>query len=266
MTKKKIGIIQSRGLGDIVIALPIAWEYKLQGYEVYWPICREFIPSFANTAPWVNWISVPTDGQGKFFYTTPLKLLKEVGIEDQDDILFLYQYLSSTPELTNPDYFAMMKFDQYKYAVADVPFGKKWDLTTCIKRDPIREQQLYDQLVKQDRYMVYQEQSSDVSYSMDLSAVDPAIQKIEITKLTDNIFDWLKVIQGAELIVLIDSVFANLIDQLKICENVEKYFMRKWNRRVDGNPVLLGSWSYIPVQPPEGVKVQSLTDVVGTTK
>ena len=85
-------------------------------------------------------------------------------------------------------------------------------------------------------------------------------------KFTDNIFDWLKVIQGAELIVLIDSVFANLIDQLKICENVEKYFMRKWNRRVDGNPVLLGSWSYIPVQPPEGVKVQSLTDVVGTTK
>ena len=35
---KKLGIIQTRGLGDIHIALPIAFFYKKKGFEIYWPI------------------------------------------------------------------------------------------------------------------------------------------------------------------------------------------------------------------------------------
>lgn len=256
----KIGIIQSRGLGDIVIALPIAWEYHNQGYQVYWPICEEFVNSFKDTASWVNWIGIKVDSTGLFFLDTPMQELRKVGITNDDDILYMYQYLSSVPEKTDPDLFAMMKFDQYKYGVCNVPFSKKWELDKCITRSPEREQALYDRVVKKSRYMVYQQKASDVSYDMDLSEVDPELQRIEITSLTDNIFDWLKIIEGAELIVLIDSVFANLIDQLRICEDTPKYFMRKWNRRVDGNPVLLGAWHYVPVQTPEGVEVRSLAD------
>jgi hypothetical protein len=257
---KKIGIIQSRGIGDIVIALPIAWEYYQQGCEVYWPICREFVSHFKDVAPWVDWIGIKTDSTGFFFLDTPMKELARAGITNEDDILYMYQYLSSVPEKTDPDLFAMMKFDQYKYAISGVPFKKKWELEKCITRNPEREQALYDQLVKKDRYMVYQQKASDVSYDMDLSSIDPEVQKIEITEVTDCIFDWLKIIEGAETIVLIDSVFANLIDQLSICESTDKYFMRKWNRRVDGNPVLLGTWNYVHVEAPEGVQVKSLAD------
>jgi hypothetical protein len=63
---KRLGIIQSRGLGDIVIALPIARHYYDQGWEILWPICQEFIHNFKDTVPWVKWISVTTD-QGSFF-------------------------------------------------------------------------------------------------------------------------------------------------------------------------------------------------------
>jgi hypothetical protein len=259
----KLGIIQSRGIGDIVIALPIAKHYADQGHEIYWPICEDFVSHFKDVAPWVNWMGVPVDPQGQFFLNTPLERLKEVGIELEDDILYLYQYLSSVPERTDPDLFAMMKFDQYKYATTGVPFAKKWTLSECITRDPVREQKLYDQLVTKPRYMVYQGKASDVQYEIDLSGIEDDVEKIEITEVTDCIFDWLKIIEGAETIVLIDSVFANLIDQLKICESTPKYFMRKWNRRVDGNPVLLGTWGYIPVEAPPGVQVQSLADVAG---
>lgn len=258
--RDRIGIIQSRGLGDIVIALPIAWHYHtLENSDIYWPICEEFVASFRESAPWVNWIGIPTDPQGEFFLKTPLSALANVGI-GEDKILYLYQYLSSDPQRTDPDLFAMCKFDQYKYAIANVPFIKKWELKKCITRNPEREKQLFDSVVKQDRYMVYQGRASDVAYEIDLSTIDPAVQRIEITELTDNIFDWLLVLEGAETLILIDSVFANLIDQLGLCKGVPKYFMRKWNRRVDGNPVLLGDWGYVPVQVPEGTEVRSLAD------
>jgi hypothetical protein len=260
---KSLGIIQSRGLGDIVIALPIAQYYHRQGYNIYWPVCEEFIPSFQNTASWVNWLAVKTDKTGYFFYDEPMRLLKEQGITEEEDILYLYQFLNSKPELTDPDYFAMMKFDQYKYAQAGVPFRDKWQLNECITRDSTREQALYDKVVKQPRYMIYQQTSSDVQYEIDLSQVDPELQRIEITAQTNNIWDWLKVIEGAELMIMIDSVYANIIDQLNLNPEAEKYYMRKWNRSVDGNPVLLQNWFYLPVVPPNGERVTSLTDLLG---
>jgi len=259
----KIGIIQSRGLGDIVIALPIALEYHEAGYEIYWPICENFIPSFRSTVPWIKWLPVPVDPVGHFFYDVPKKLLAEQGIVNDDDILYLYQYLSSHADKTDPDLFAMMKFDQYKYAAAGVAFKRKWELAKCLTRNNQREQGLYNSLVKQPKYMVYQQISSDVKYQIDLSSVDPTLQRIEITELTDNIFDWLKIIEGAELLILIDSVFANLVDQLNLCPDKDKYFLRKWNRRVDGNPVFLQEWIYLPVEAPKGEKITSLTDLVG---
>jgi hypothetical protein len=264
MTERtKLGIIQSRGLGDIVIALPVARAYWEDGHDIYWPICEPFVASFRESVPWITWLPVPVDPQGRFFLETPLSLLADQGITSEDDMLYLYQYLSSVPEKTDPDLFAMMKFDQYKYAITGVPFSKKWELSECITRNVEREQKLYDQVVTSDRYMVYQGTASDVAYEIDLSSIDPAVEKIEITELTDSIFDWLKVLEGAETIILIDSVFANLIDQLKICGSADLYFMRKWNRKVDGNPVLLGDWSYIHVEAPAGVQVQSIAEVAG---
>ena len=118
----KLGIIQSRGIGDIVIALPIAKHYADQGNEIYWPICEDFVSHFKDVAPWVNWMAVPVDATGEFFLNTPLERLASVGITEEDDVIYLYQYLSSVPEKTDPDLFAMMKFDQYKYAAAGVAF------------------------------------------------------------------------------------------------------------------------------------------------
>ena len=88
--KKKIGIIQSRGLGDIVIALPIAKFYRDQGWEVYWPICEEFVSNFTHTVPWVKWIPIPTDS-GSFFYDQPMQRLNELGVENA---IYLYQALT----------------------------------------------------------------------------------------------------------------------------------------------------------------------------
>ena len=258
MSQQRIGFIQSRGLGDIIIALPIAREYTRRGYEVYWPVCEPFYQQMVRAAPWVRWMSVPVDEYGAFFYENPHRQLSAIGVTEE---LWLYQYLSSHPDRTNRSHFAQFKFDQYKYAQAEVPFALKWELAECIERDPAAEDRLYSDLVKGDRYMVYQAHASDMSYDIDLSIVDEGVQCIELKELPGySVFDWLKILEGAESMILIDSVFANLVDQLKLNPAADKYYMRKWNRRVDGNPVLLGNWTFVDIADPEGVQVKSLAD------
>ena len=64
---------------------------------------------------------------------------------------------------------------------------------------------------------------------------------VEITRQTDNFFDWLGVIEKASLRVMIDSCFSNLVDQLQMPgQNILLV-------RSPGafTPVLLGDWSYI---------------------
>ena len=75
MTKKRLGIIQSRGLGDIVIALPIARHYYDLGWEVLWPIEEQFIPHVITHVPWVKWIPIPYDPPGRYFYDVPMERL-----------------------------------------------------------------------------------------------------------------------------------------------------------------------------------------------
>ena len=54
----KLGLIQTRGLGDIVIALPAAQALIAEGHEIYWPVDKLWIPDFAEAEPAVRWLPV----------------------------------------------------------------------------------------------------------------------------------------------------------------------------------------------------------------
>lgn len=240
---KKIGFIQSRGLGDIAIALPIARHYYEQGYIIYWPICEEFIPSFQSTAPWVNWISVKTDPQGNFFYNSPLRELKNRAVKE---IICLYQSLNVVPELSDVPWFQIQKFDEFKYTRAGVPFLKKWTLANCIIRNTERETSLYQKIVKQPLYYVTHTRGSSFKADPDLSSLPLEWQRIEITEnITDNVFDWLGVLENAQALVLIDSVFANLCDQLDV--QTDKYWIPR--SHIHLSPVLGSDWTILEPVP-----------------
>jgi hypothetical protein len=246
--KKKIGIIQSRGLGDIVIALPIARHYHNEGWSVYWPICEEFHSNLKDTVPWVTWIPIPKD-TGRFFYDVPLAKLNELKVENA---ICLYQALTGHPELVGRQEFQITKFDQLKYHAAGVPFLEKWTLDKCITRNPQREQALKDKLnIKEgEPYVVAHLEGSDHKATYDPSWIPAGWRVIEVTAQTDCVFDWLNVLEGAEAIITVDSIISNIVDQLKLTEQVDCYFIPR--SHIHLTPVLGGTWTTL--DPGEAVK------------
>lgn len=254
--RKAKGIIQSRGLGDIIIALPIARHFYDQGQKIVWPVCEEFIPAVQDYAPWVNWVSIKTDPQGAFFLQTPLSVFAEWGLTEQEDLLYLYQYLNIVPELTDPEFFNILKFDQYKYQVAGVPFVKKWELGRSITRSNDRELALQERLAKsfdlRKPYVVVHltGSSAKVDEAIVRNFIDPAVQIINIDLYLDKAsspFDWIGVIERADAFVGLDSVFANMVDQLAITAP-DLYWIRRsaW----DLTPVLGQAWTFVPTNLP----------------
>lgn len=234
---KKLGLIQSRGLGDLVIALPIAGYYHKQGWEVLWPIADEFIPSMSKAAPWVKWIPLKVD-TGPFFYDEPMKRLKNFKC---DEIVCLYQALTGH-NFHDEKYFQYTKFDQYKYIKTGVPFLEKWKLAEYITRDPAREQALYDRLVTNPNYVVTHLKGSDVVATYDDSIIPQGWQVINIDEQTDCIWDWLMIIEQAQSLIMVDSVFSNIVDQLGIGE--DRYFIQR--SHIGLTPVQGQDWTWLP--------------------
>jgi hypothetical protein len=193
-------------------------------------------------APWVEWIGIKTDPQGHFFYRTAEANLVHRGCEE---IICLYQFLSNMPELSDPDLFPILKFDQYKYAVAGVPFKHKQRLGQCITRDPVAESAVYRQVVTQSQYIVVHTEGSDRTLNLDWSdAESQGYQVVHIQEgVTDNLVNWLSVIEGAESLYLLDSSVSNLVDGLDI--HRDKWFIRR--SKMDLTPVLLSDWNYFPI-------------------
>ena len=245
--RPKRGIIQSRGLGDILMAIPIAKHNFDQGYDIVWPICEEFYPAVRDHVPWVLWKPIKTDQQGLFFYNTPLEIIKT---ERCDDFVCLYQSLTGHPELSGRNYFQIQKFDEHKYTAASVPFIKKWTIAECVHRNPDFEQDLYNRVVKQPLYYVTHFKGSDYTAHPDLSDIPEDWQRIDIDDhLTTSPFDWLKVLEGAQALIAIDSVIANMVDQFKL-DSLDKYWIPR--SHIHLTPVLGSAWTIL--EPPEDSK------------
>jgi len=237
MAKKRLGIIQSRGLGDIVIALPIARHYYDQGWEILWPIVQEFIPNFERHVPWIKWIPVQAD-HGPFFYDIPMERLKNFKC---DEFLPLYQHLTNH-KFSEEKYFQFTKFDQYKYIRAGVPFLDKWRLADCITRDMPAEEALYNRLVTNPNYAVVHLEGSDHTAQFDTSMIPSDWQTIYIQEgLTPSIFNWCTIIDKAQSIIMVDSCMSNLTDQLGLGD--DHYFIQR--SHIGLTPVLNLPWTWL---------------------
>lgn len=237
----KIGIIQTRGLGDIVIAAPIALYYINRGCEVYWPIDSEFIASFAEAFPKIKFIGINREETGnstaEYFYYQPLK---ELTARSCTTTICLYSQLTGF-DLGNQRIQASLAFDAYKYAVAKVPFQEKWNFYP--HRNPVKEGKIFEilNLDPFDEYIVTHEIGSNFSINFDEHTKNLNKRIIQIEPLTNNIFDWIGVMENAHSLYLVDSVYANIAEQLKL-KNIKNFYLRSNNAFT---PTLITNWNFI---------------------
>jgi hypothetical protein len=241
----RIGLIQTRGIGDIIIAMPIAQFLISKGHEVIWPVDARFLPSLQSACGSIQFRPVrppnPAPGGGEvhdYYVGEPLNILQR---EHCEIIHVLYSKLACSPKhVANPELGRFLKFDEYKYAIAGVPFAKKWCLT--LERNEARERRLLDQVAPGQPYVVVHTEGSGASIQMsDMESVTGGLPVVQVAYLTDSIFDWLLVIQGAAHLVMIDSCFANLVDQLNMA--VPKHLLLR--TPLPFTPVFRSGWSFI---------------------
>ncbi len=236
----KIGLIQSQGIGDIIIALPIAKWYTDRGHQVFWPVNRFYADFMQLAAPYVNFLPVQPDRGGDFMafsYDKPMDLLAPHAC---DKIFVLNMNLEAEHTL-NRRLSGSLKFDEYKYAVAGVPFSEKWNLS--LVRDMGREMYLHS-LLKLDGqdYVCVNFAGSGITREVYLpQSWQDRYRIVRMDMLTDNPLDWIYTIQHAARRVMIDSMFANLTDQLNIAGH--NYLIQRSTTAL--TPVLQNGWTYV---------------------
>jgi hypothetical protein len=235
----KIGLIQTQGIGDIIIGLPIAKWFTDRGHQVFWPVSEHFVDFLALTVPYVTFLGIVNDDRLSFTqycYDKPLESLEKYGC---DRILVLNMNLPAEHTLDRR-LASSLKFDEYKYALAGVPFSEKWTLS--LTRDPGREQALHKSLELGDTpYICIHGSGSDFKGELKLPPGWRETYKIvEIAPITDSPFDWLYTIEHAAKLVLIDSMFANLVEQLNI--GVDKYLIQRSVTAL--TPVYKNGWRF----------------------
>lgn len=232
--KERVGIIQTRGLGDIIIALPIADYYLELGHEVFWPVEASWAGFLSRAKPGVKFLEVRSEAG--YFYQAPAALLAAAGCTKT---VCLYSHLT-TDKVYDEKLAYSLKFDEYKYAIAGVPFERKWSLR--IERSRDRELALHDRLSISEDYICVHTQGTGFKSNLQLdSRLREHYQVVQVDEITDNPFDWIYTLERAKKLILLDSCFSNLVEQLNLPN--EKYLILR--SPCAFTPVMKNGWKYL---------------------
>jgi hypothetical protein len=176
----------------------------------------------------------------RFFYEDPKALLEQAGCER---VHILHHRLALPGiQVVEKGLAQSLKFDEYKYAVTGVPFGRKWTLE--IERDLARETALFDSLGITREYICVHQQGHDHKFEFALPEEwRRDYQIVEIVPRTDSPFDWIYTLEGAAKLILLDSCFSNLVEQLNLPN--EKYLILR--SYADSTPVMKNGWNFMSI-------------------
>ena len=237
----KIGFIQTGAIGDIVIALPAAKWYVDKGFQVFWPIDSRYFDFFKKSAPYIDFLSVPFDTNSYDWHLgLPIYLFNQLNISEY---FILYSQLNSDgkridfgqPEMLPES----LKFDEYKYAICQVPFSEKWNLH--IERDMKAEEIVLETISAHIPYAIIHNAPAGNRQDIENIFSDNANQRIvKVNNITASPFDWISAFEKADLLAMEDSLHANVVEQLNI--QVKKYLFLRSSCEV--TPVFKNGWIF----------------------
>ncbi len=246
---KNIGIIRPCKIGDIIISLPIGKYYFNNGYKVYWPIMSKYYEMFQEVAGhYINFIPITNSD---FFVVNSAKY--ELINKKISNILNLTFNIGSFYDVNSLNFAASnTPFDQFIYKLANVPFENKWKLD--IKRNFEKEDKVYSSLISKDNYSVCHfevdynkygwqkgSQTKDGYLNLCIEKIKNPIIEIKESLNIKSVFYWLKVIENADQLFLVDSCFLNLVEGLNITKD-NNILLRSKTKET---PTLKNNWNII---------------------
>ncbi len=246
----RIGLIQTAGIGDIVIALPIAKAFAARGATVFWPVDVAYAGFLARVAPYAYFIPVPRTTPEDFAMLVPQAELRG---RKCDSTYVLYSYIfGDTSRLQNKDFTDFLKFDEYKYAVTGIPFQEKWQLK--IERDMAREEALFKSLQIHRQFICIHRKGANFLAQFAIpDGWKRDYQIVEIDERSDSPFDWISTLERAAKLICVDSCFANLIEQLNLPN--EKYLI--FRTPSPYTPVMKNGWRFVSLDPEKNAAIPS---------
>ena len=132
------------------------------------------------------------------------------------------------------------------YAQASIPFEKKWS-SFYVERNRAQELNFFNKVVPQQPYMFIHD---DAVYGSRMQAQKLPAHLVAVRAekdLTDNIFDYCTVLERAEEIHVVDSVFMYLVDCLPYQNPDQKLFVHRYARSNPPwkLPVLKKEWNIL---------------------
>lgn len=146
----------------------------------------------------------------------------------------------------NLDYQSSEQFEKQFYRDVNLPLATKWEMFH-IDRDRNKEQALFDRVALPARYAFVHDDKGR-NYGIDESRINPDLKIFRAKKeLTDNVCDYLTIIERAEEIHVIDSSFMFLIDCLKYDNPNQKLYIHRYARENTDwlLPILKKNWQIL---------------------
>lgn len=113
-----------------------------------------------------------------------------------------------------------ISWDQSFYTQLGIPSETRWEKFKIL-RDFEREKTLYDKLNPNDeKFVLIHSAGSDGIDRLDYSKINDTYNKILVQKYTENIFDFLLLIEKAQEIHCVESSFHLLVDSVNLNDNI----------------------------------------------
>jgi hypothetical protein len=113
-----------------------------------------------------------------------------------------------------------ISWDQSFYTTHGIDFAKRWEKFKVV-RDLSGENNLYNELnPNNEKFVLIHSAGSDNIDRIDYSKIDNTYKKIFVKKYTENIFDFLGLIEKAEEIHCVESSFHLLVDSIQLNDNL----------------------------------------------
>jgi hypothetical protein len=270
---KKCCVYFHQGWTDIVICLSLINYYKTKYDEIFVIIrsdAKQFIDYYVRNLQGINIIYINTDN-GRY-HGRISEVLSDgcsydnngnITINSNYDLMFhaehdIYRKDQYRGYWYIPNKKASAHFSESFYTYYDIDYNVRTDFF-CIDRDLILEEKKYQEFIElhgKDYILYHDDQNNEqhgqyhVSTRIEFKNLIENVSYVNLNKKSNIFFDYIKILQNAKEIHLVDSIWAAICYQLdckyKIFENKNiKIYCKRGHYSLFDSPVKLKNWDLL---------------------